>query len=67
MGSPEDRIKHSRRLKRKKKEKVRSVIAKELITSGKYKQKIVPGKKGRTYDLNKMSHYDLVQAIQEED
>ena len=37
MGSPEEKAKHSRRLKQKKKDKVkrvRSVIAKELITSG---------------------------------
>lgn len=67
MGSPEEKAKHSRRIKRKKTERVRSVIAKELITSGKYKQRIVKDKRGRKIDLAKLTHYDLVQAIQDED
>lgn len=67
MGSPEDKAKHSRRIKRKKTERVRSVIAKELITSGKYKQRIVKDKRGRKIDLAKLTHYDLVQAIQDEE
>jgi len=67
MGSPEDKQKHSRRLKRKKQERVRSVIAKELITSGKYKQRIIKDKRGRKINLATLTHYDLVQAIQEED
>lgn len=67
MGSPEDKAKHSRRLKRKKQERVRSIVAKELITSGKYKQRIVKDKRGRKIDLAKLTHYDLVQAIQDEE
>lgn len=67
MGNPEDKKKHSRRISRKKKERVRSVIAKELITSGKFKQRIVKDKKGREHDLGKMSHYDLVRTLQELD
>ena len=67
MGSPEEKAKHSRRIKRKKQERVRSIVAKELITSGKYKQRIVKDKRGRKIDLAKLTHYDLVQAIQDED
>ena len=81
MGSPDDKKRHSKRLKQKRKassrkaalrdgvskkrERVRSEIAKDLIVSGKYKQRIVKDKRGKKYDLNKMNHYDLVQAIQE--
>lgn len=67
MGSPEEKQKRSKRLRRKKQERVRSVIAKELITSGKYKQRIVVDKRGKEHDLATMTHRDLVQAIQEED
>lgn len=67
MGSPEEKAKHSRRIKRKKQERVRSIVAKELITSGKYKQRIVKDKRGRKIDLAKLTHYDLVQAIQDEE
>lgn len=67
MSNPDERIKHSRRIRRKKTEKVRSVIAKELIVSGKYNQKIVVDKKGRRHDLEKMKFRDLVEAIQEDE
>lgn len=63
MGSPEEKAKHSRRLKRKKQERVRSVIAKELITSGRYKQRVIKDKRGKEI----VTHYDLVQAIQQDD
>ena len=69
MASMEDRVKHSRRLKRKVKEKaerVRSPIAKELIVSGKYNQRVVKDKRGKNHDLNKMSFRDLIEEIQEE-
>jgi hypothetical protein len=66
MGSPEEKILHSKRLRQKKKARVRSVIAKELLVSGKYKQRIVQDKRGKKHDLDKMSHLDLVKAIQEE-
>ena len=65
MGTPEEKLKHSRRIRKKKVEKVRSVIAKELIVSGKYKQRIVKDKRGKKHDLDKMTHMDLVEAIQE--
>ena len=65
MGSQEDKVKHSSRIRKKKTEKVRSIIAKELIVSGKFKQRIVKDKRGKKHDLNKMTHLDLVEAIQE--
>ena len=65
MSSEEDKVKHSKRIRKKKQERVRSVIANELITSGKYKQKIVRDKRGNKRDLNQMDHLALVQAIQE--
>lgn len=67
MSTPDEKNRHSKRLRRKKQERVRSVIAKELIVSGKYNQKIVPGKNGTKYDLNKLSFRDLVEAIQEDE
>lgn len=66
MSSPEERMKHKNRLKRKAKEKVRSGIAKDLRTR-KYKMRVIEDKRGREYDLNKMTHKDLVDAIQELD
>lgn len=65
MGSVEDKVKHSKRIKRKKQERVRSVIARELIVSGKYKQRIVRDKRGVAHDLNKMDHLTLVKVLQE--
>lgn len=76
MGSVEDKVKHSRRLKRKKVEaakrqeglrpgRVRSVIAKELIVSGKYKQKIVKDKRGKKHDLEKLDHLSFVELLQD--
>jgi len=67
MGSPEEKQKHSRRLKRKKQERFQSVIAKEMLTSGKYKPRIVKDRRGEKHDLKKLSHYDLVRLIQEDD
>lgn len=66
MGSPEEKALHSKRIRNKKKERTRSVIAKELITSGKFKQRIVKDKRGKKHDLKIMTHKDLVDAIQEE-
>lgn len=66
MSSVEDRVKHSRRIKAKLKERQRSVIAKELIVSGKYKQRVVQTKKGKEIDLEKFSFRDLVEAINED-
>lgn len=62
----EDKLKHSKRIRDKKKERTRSVIAKELITSGKFKQRIVKDKRGKKHDLKVMTHKDLVDAIQED-
>ena len=67
MSSPEERMKHSRRIKSKQKERVRSVIAKELITSGKYKARVITDKRGREHDLEKLDHGKLVKLIQELD
>lgn len=67
MGSFEDKVKHSKRLKRKKKERVRSVIAKELLVSGKYQQRIVTDKRGKEHDLEKLSNADLIRLIQEDE
>lgn len=66
MGSPEEKMVHSKRIKNKKKERTRSIIAKELIVSGKYKQRIVKDKRGKKIDLSKLSHADLVKAINED-
>jgi len=63
----EDKIRHSKRLKRKKKERVRSVIAKELIVSGKYQQRIVRDKRGREHDLEGLTHAQLIKLIQEDE
>lgn len=60
-------MKHSRRRKGKQKERVRSVIAKELITSGKFKPRVVKDKRGKEHDLSKMSTLDLVKLIQEDE
>lgn len=62
MSSPEDKVRHSKRLRRKKVEKVRSVIAKELIVSGRYKQRVIKDKRGKGV----VSFRDLVEAIQED-
>jgi len=58
-------VKHSKRIRRKKQERIRSQIAKELIVSGKYKQRIVKDRRGKEHDLNKMDHYSLVKVLQE--
>ena len=67
MGSPVDKMKHSRRRKNKVKERVRSNIARDLITSGKYHQRIVLDKHGKEHDLNKLSNKDLIELIQEDE
>lgn len=67
MSSPEDKAKHSRRIRNKRKEKVRSNIAKDLLTSGKYKQRVIKDKRGKEHDLSKMTHRDLIEAIQDND
>ena len=58
-------MRHSRRIKSKQKERVRSVIAKELVTSGKFKQKIVKDKRNRDVNLDTFTFRDLVDAINE--
>lgn len=55
-------MKHSKRIRKKKTEKVRSVIAKELVTNRRYRQKILKNKDGK--EIN--SFLDLIEAIQEE-
>lgn len=52
-------------MQRKKKERVRSNIAKDLLTA-KYKQRIVEDKHGVKHDLDKLSHAQLIKLIQDE-
>lgn len=56
MGNPEQ--------KAKKRQRIRSHIAKDLLTP-KYRQRVVKDKRGRRHDLNTLSHRDLVKLIQE--
>lgn len=58
-------MKHSKRIKTKRKARTRSAIAKDLLNSGKYHQRIVKDKRGKYHDMSKMSFRDLVTAIQE--
>lgn len=66
MGNMEEKLKHSKRIQAKKRARVRSVIAKELIVSGKYKQRVIQDKRGKKIDLETYTHADLVRDIQEE-
>lgn len=66
MGNPDDKKKHSRRRRNLQKERVRSNIAKDLLTP-KYSQRIVQDKRGREHDLHKLSNLDLIKLINEED
>lgn len=67
MSSPDDKAKHRRRMKRKAKERHRSLIAKDLLTSGRFSQRIVKDRKGREHDLDKLDHKTLVDLINEGD
>lgn len=67
MSSPEDKRKHSRRRRNLQKERVRSGIAKDLLTSGKFKQRIVKDRKGREHLLDKLDHKTIVDLINEGD
>lgn len=58
MSSPEDKARHKRRL--------RSKIAKELLTP-KYRPRVVKDKRNRKHDLRGMSFRKLVELIQEEE
>lgn len=66
MGSMDEKLKHSKRIKEKKRARTRSIIAKELIVSGKYKQRIVKDKRGKKHDLDKLSFGELVKEINKE-
>lgn len=63
MSSPEERVRHSRRIKKKKIERVRSIVAKELVTNKRYRQQVVRDKRGREV----VTFHDLVKAIQEDE
>lgn len=66
MSSDDTKRKHSKRIKQKRRAKVRSVIAQDLLTSGLYRQRIVKDKHGRKHDMDDIkSHYDLVKRLQE--
>lgn len=67
MSSPDDKARHRRRMKRKVKERQRSLIAKDLLTSGKYNPRVVVDKKGRKHDLDRLDHKTIVELINEED
>lgn len=67
MTSPEEKARHRKRLRRKNKARVRSNIAKELIVSKKYQQRVVQDKRGNKHDLDKMTFRDLVEAIEDND
>lgn len=70
MSSPEEKSRHRQRMKRKQKDKptrTQSRIAKDLLVSGEYKQRVVKDKRGRTHDLDKLDHKTLVDLIQELD
>jgi len=73
MGSEEDKVKHSRRIRKKvevaKKQDafrpVKAHKAKESLMSGSRNKNIVKDKHGKKHDLSTMTHLDLVKAIQE--
>jgi len=65
MSSPEDRSKHSRRLKKKVQVRRRSQEGKEL-SSKKYRQRVVLDKRGREHDLGRITFRQLIEAIQED-
>lgn len=59
MSSEEEKMKHSKRIRTKKTAKVRSVIAKELLTNKRYRQKVLKNKDGK--EIN--SFLDLIEAM----
>lgn len=67
MSSPEERQRHSRRIKRKTKERISSKIAKELLVSKKYRQRIVEDKRGKEHDLATLNHRQLIELIQDDE
>lgn len=56
MGNPEQ--------KAKKRQRIRSHIAKDLLTP-KYRQRVVKDKRGRRHNLKTMDYKELVRLIQE--
>ncbi len=76
MSSQEEKMKKRLRMQRKNKErknsqdtrreKIPSPIAKDLRTS-KYKMRVIKDKRGKEYDLSKMTHKELVEAIYQND
>ena len=63
MSSPEEKARRRQHRNKKHQDKVRSQIAKDLITSRAYKQQIVEDKK----KLHELSHKDLIDLIQDTD
>ena len=63
MSSPEEKARRRQHRNKKRQDKVRSQIAKDLITSRAYKQQIVEDKK----KLHELSHKDLIDLIQDTD
>lgn len=60
MSSQEDRE------KRRKRMRVRSKIAQDLITNPRYKKKVVADKK-KKIDVQKLTHAELVKLINEKE
>lgn len=58
MGSIEEKAKRRKRLK------LRSKIAKDLVTNPRYKKRVVTTKKGKI-DLANLSHAQLIKLIEE--
>lgn len=66
MSSPEQKMKKRKRLQNNKRHyKPRSPQAKDLATP-KYHQRVIQDKRGKDVDLEKLSHADLVRAIQDD-
>jgi hypothetical protein len=63
MPSQEEKARRRVHRNKKKQDRVRSQIAKDLITSRAYKQQIVEDKK----KLQNLSHKELTELIQETD
>ena len=68
MASQEDRQKHRRRLQNKKrdKKKIPSPIAKSL-EEPQFHQRVIRDKRGKTHDLETLTHKELVELIQEKE
>lgn len=67
MSSIEERQKKRMRMQKKRRDKARSAMVKDLHLNKKYHQKVVEDKRGTKHNLDKLTHRGLVEAIQEDD